>query len=309
MSEDLFEIPSAPSRWSARLSLFAVLLILAALSLHRVFGLATPVAFNVLIVAYAAAALAVALGLYASIGVWRYGKPGAARILVGAGLGLAILVSPAVVIALAKGYPELNDVTTDIADPPHYRALAEVRTGMANPVDYPREAFAELQKKSYPDLEPLLVNRPLAETFDLVVEALNRQHFTVVTEEAPTADDPIGHAEAVDRTLILGFYDDIAVRVKPVDEANSRVDLRSSSRFGRSDFGRNALRLREILREIVARLEATVPAAGTEEQDSPNKKNVKPQKNGGRDGVAARKKQDGAPPSARRAQERKVPPP
>lgn len=302
-------IPKAPSRWSARLSLFALVLIVTALFLHRIFALPTPIAFHVIGVAYGLAALAVVLGLIAAIGIWRDGSPGAARILFGIFLGGLILATPLLLLALARNYPMLNDVTTSPENPPVYRALAGERQGMANPAAYPGEATAALQRKAYPDLVPVEVNRPLADTFDIVLDALRRLHFTIVTEEAPTEDDPVGKTEAVDRTLILGFYDDVAVRVLPSGENGARIDLRSSSRFGRSDYGRNAHRLREIMREIVARLEATVPAGGIPAGDTPNKKSVKPQKSGDQDPKAARKTRDGAPPNVRRAPERRAPPP
>jgi hypothetical protein len=66
--------------------------------------------------------------------------------------------------------------------------------------------------------------------------------------------------EAVDRTLILGFYDDVAIRVAGNDE-QARIDVRSASRYGRHDLGRNADRVRQILKEIIVRLESVVPAA------------------------------------------------
>jgi len=37
--------------------------------------------------------------------------------------------------------------------------------------------------------------------------------------------------------------------------------VRSASRFGRHDLGRNAERVRQVLKEIVMRLESVVPAA------------------------------------------------
>lgn len=309
MSVAMTELPNPASRWSARLALFAVLLIIAGLSLHRVFGLPTPVMFNILIAAFLCAALAVVLGVGAGVSIWRTGAPGAARIFVGLAIGLAILMTPVVVGGLARSYPDLNDVTTDPGNPPRYRALANERRGIANPTEYPAAQFTAVQSKAYPDLAPMLVNRPLPEAFDLVLEAFRRLHYTIVTEEPPTDEDPVGVAEAVDRTLILGFYDDIAVRVTATEGGGTRIDLRSSSRYGRSDFGRNAQRLREIMREIVARLEATVPAAGAAEPDTANKKTVKPPKNGARDPAAARKKRDDVPPNARRGPERKETPP
>jgi hypothetical protein len=82
----------------------------------------------------------------------------------------------------------------------------------------------------------------------------------VVREEGPTAEGGEGTIEAVDRTIVAGFYDDVAIRVTGSD-ATARIDIRSSSRFGRTDFGANAERIRTLMKEIVTRLESTVPVA------------------------------------------------
>ena len=65
----------------------------------------------------------------------------------------------------------------------------------------------------------------------------------------------MGQIEAVDRTLVLGFSDDIVVRVGGRD-GQAKIDVRSASRYGRHDFGRNAERIRGFLRELHARLDA-----------------------------------------------------
>ena len=55
--------------------------------------------------------------------------------------------------------------------------------------------------------------------------------------------------EATDTTLLFGFKDDIVVRVTPSGNG-SRVDVRSLSRVGKSDFGVNANRIRKFLRQL-----------------------------------------------------------
>lgn len=302
--------PHRSSLWCSRLAVFAAVMIAVAVLLHRFFGLPTAVAMNVVAAGFALAALALVLGLGGIIGIWRTGRPGAARIGFGMVLALMILSVPFSVGLLARSYPLLNDVTTDTANPPEFRTLATARSGRANPAKYPGSGFAAVQTESYPDLKPLDVNRPPAETFDLVLEVLKKLQLTIVAEEEPTEENAIGRAEAVDRTLILGFYDDVAVRVTPIgdpDAPQSRIDLRSASRYGRSDFGANAQRMRDMMREIVARLEATVPALG----DAPaaGAKKLKPEKNADREKAGGRTSRDDARSNTRRAPERRVPPP
>ncbi len=310
MSEAPAERPQGASLWCSRLAVFAVVLLAATLLLHRFFGLPTAVALNLVGAGILLAAVAVLLGVIAAIGVWRTGRSGAARIVLGMSLGLAVLALPVTIVLVARSYPTINDLTTDVRDPPAFQTLASLRSGIANPAAYPGAAFAARQAAAYPDLVPLDVNRPPPEVFDLVIDALKRLQMSIVAEQEPTDENPIGRAEAVDRTLILGFYDDIAVRVTPVGDPadpGARIDLRSSSRYGRSDFGANAQRLRSILREIVARLEATVPAPG--EVPTANKRTLKPGQSADREKAVRRKSPDDGPPSTRRAQERKAPPP
>ena len=67
--------------------------------------------------------------------------------------------------------------------------------------------------------------------------------------------------EATDQTLIVGFTDDIVIRVEG-SATRSRIDVRSASRYGTFDFGQNAARVRRFLAEVQARAEATSPVAG-----------------------------------------------
>jgi len=64
----------------------------------------------------------------------------------------------------------------------------------------------------------------------------------------------------VARTPIMGFRDDVVVRIRPEPDG-ARIDARSSSRYGSFDFGTNAARLRSLLSESdVAPARRTTPA-------------------------------------------------
>jgi uncharacterized protein (DUF1499 family) len=260
------------SRWTSRLALFCLVLVIAAFFLHRVFGMPTPVAANVVLTALAGAAVAVLLGIVAGVRIWRDGGDGTARIAVGMFISLALLSGPLVLAALAREYPMLHDVTTDAGSPPPFDVLSLSRSKAENAATYPGAASAKLQAQSYPDLKPMMLNRSQSETFELVVDALKRQKLTIVREQEPNPETGApGFIEAVDRTLVFGLYDDVAIRVTG-NETDARVDLRSASRFGSNDFGQNAERLRLIMKEIVARLEETVPTADGERPERVKRK-------------------------------------
>ena len=56
---------------------------------------------------------------------------------------------------------------------------------------------------------------------------------------------PEGRIEAVARTPIMGFRDDVVIRVRPAPDG-ARIDMRSASRYGRHDLGTNAARIRSL---------------------------------------------------------------
>jgi len=255
---------SALSRWTSRLAMFCLLLVAAAFFLHRLFGMPTPVAANVLMTALAGAAVALILGVAGSIRIWRHGGGGTARIVAGLFIAAFILSGPLVLMAMARGYPAIYDVTTDTTSPPPFDVLGMARTPLENKASYPGAVFGAQQLRAYPDLKPMVLNRSQSEAFELVVDALKRQGLGIVRQQEPNAENGTpGFIEAVDRTLILGLYGDVAVRVSGTAE-EARVDLRSASRYGSADLGSNAERLRTIMKEIVARMEETIPTADGE---------------------------------------------
>ena len=253
----------AIARWTTRVALFSCLLSLVALAAHRFGPMPTLTAFNLVVIAFAGAVLALMLGFVAAVVIWREGSMGALRVTLGVALALGLLGWPAAFLPAYRSLPAINDISTDANSPPKFVDLVKVRGPGSNPATYPIQ-FAKLQAEAYPDLKPMFIDRPLEETFEIAREAVFRQKMTIVREQPPEPrPGKPGQIEATDRTAIFGLYDDIVVRVDG-DSARSRIDIRSASRFGRHDLGRNAERMRRLMREIVARLEATVPSASGE---------------------------------------------
>lgn len=254
-----FIAPDAPpplARWTSRVAFFSLGLLGTAVFMHRLFATPTPIAINIVVTAFIGAGVALLLALAAGVQIWRTGKPGTPRVFVGSLVGLGLLVWPLFYLPQFEGLPYLYDVTTDTQSPPAFVALAKEH-GQAR-LDYPKR-FAKPQAEAYPDLRPLVIDRGAEEAFELTTDALRRLKIKIVREEPPQKGGK-GYIEAVDRTLVFGFYDDVVVRIQG-DTHSSKIDLRSASRYGRHDMGRNAERLRRILKEVVARLEATVPTA------------------------------------------------
>lgn len=257
--------PSFFSRWTSRVAVFSAVLLATAAFLHRLFGLPTPIAENLTVVAFAGAGLSLAMAIAATIGIWRTGRPGTARVVFAVLVSLALLLWPLVFLPRYQSLPNINDVSTDVNNPPAFSEIAKLRQPGSNPVTYPGLDFGRKQLAAYPDIKPIEIDRSADEVFGLAAEAAKRMKLEVVHQEPiDTEAGRPGYIEIADRTLILGLQDDVVIRVTG-NEQHARLDVRSASRYGGHDLGRNAERVRLILKEIVTVMESTVPAARTEQ--------------------------------------------
>lgn len=248
--------------WSSRLSLFALALLVVDWGLHRTGTLSTPVALTVAGVAFGAAALGILAGVSGAVSIWIRGRKGAGRLATGLITGGLLWLGLLAAVPTFMALPPVNDISTDTTNPPKYVALLKERGAGANSMVYAGERVARLQLLAYPDLRTFVVDRSADEVFDLAVRAAAGRKglgWKIITEEPPTLRPAKpGVIEATERTTLVGFTDDIVIRVSG-SEVEARVDIRSSSRFGQHDFGANAGRVRRFIRELQARLEATQP--------------------------------------------------
>jgi uncharacterized protein (DUF1499 family) len=164
-------------------------------------------------------------------------------------IGLALLAYPSYLAVKATRLPMIADITTDPIDPPRFDAIARLRTRLANPVAYAGLYAAELQKTAYPDIAPLDTDASLQTTYDATMAVITKRRWQVINTRAPAPGRREALIEAVARTPIMGFRDDIAIRIRQTARG-SRVDVRSASRYGRHDFGANAARVRVLLADV-----------------------------------------------------------
>jgi uncharacterized protein (DUF1499 family) len=262
--------PLAPSffaRWTSRIAVFSAVLLATAIFLHRLFSLPTPIAENLAGVAFLGAGLSLLMSVLATIGIWRTGRPGTPRIVFAVLVSLGLMLWPLIFLPKYEGLPSIYDVTTDMTNPPPFVEIAKLRPPGSNPVEYAGPSFGRKQLAAYPDIKPIEIDRSADEVFELAVEAIKRLKMEIVHQEAPdVASGRPGLIEIADRTLILGLYDDVAIRVAGADR-RARVDVRSASRYGSHDLGRNADRVRQILKETVVVMESTVPPARVEQPE------------------------------------------
>lgn len=261
--------------WARRVALFFVQLLILTVLLHRFASLTTPAALNLIAVSIAGLLIAIAMAVASIVRIWFGGQTGAAQafaaILI-ACLGLAV---PLFYLSHAALLPRLTDVETTPDEPLDFKMLATMRPADANPITEPDATAVEAQVNAYPDIGPMVIERSAPEVFSIVHEAIERLGWTVVVNEAP-GETGIGRIEATDRTLIMGFTDDVLVQVKG-DDAHATIDVRSVSRYGWHDLGANAARIRKLFDEVTAALEKgekTVLEQAAPKEESADKKDV-----------------------------------
>lgn len=135
--------------------------------------------------------------------------------------------------------PMINDISTDLDDPPQFLHL--------DVPPYP-DANASVQRDGYPDLAGIVLPAPPAEAFERARDAAIDLDWRIGSADAP-GEDGNARLEAVATTPLFRFRDDVVVRLRAEGDG-TRIDLRSRSRIGRHDLGANARRIRDFLDRV-----------------------------------------------------------
>ncbi|MCB9737518.1 MAG: DUF1499 domain-containing protein [Deltaproteobacteria bacterium] len=184
-----------------------------------------------------------AIGLLLGLVALARGRRRRARRAVSVGL-----VAPVVVVAFwlhLGGAPAINDVTTDLDDPPRLVTAGDAA------VPFPADTAA-VHREAYGDLRPLITSIPPARALAAAATAVRQGEDDGLALIA--VDEARGEVRATATSGVFGFVDDVTVRVRAHDGGGARVDVRSRSRQGRGDLGVNAQRVRALLQAIASQL-------------------------------------------------------
>jgi uncharacterized protein (DUF1499 family) len=242
--------PSRLAIWSRRIALFSLAATFIAIIVVRSGALEIVPALSTLGGALALAMLAILLAFGAAVSIWKDGVGGIGEAVTGLLIGLALIAYPLYVGVKAYKLPAIYDITTDPIDPPRFDAIARLRPRDANPATYAGLYTAEQQRTAYSDIEPDMTSVSPQEAYDAAMKVITKRKWHVVDARPPQGTAPRdGLIEAIARTPILGFRDDVAVSVRATHEG-ARIDVRSASRYGRHDLGTNAARVRSLIEDI-----------------------------------------------------------
>ncbi len=180
-------------------------------------------------------------------------------------IGVAVAYVPVRLFweARSQNYPPIHDITTDTEHAPEFVAVLPLRGDKANSViyddkflpknrlagSYGGKHFSEVQAEFYPDIQTLILPVPVSRVFDVAVQVAEDQGWEIVA-----VDPQEGRIEATATTFWFGFKDDVVIRLV-AQGGQTRLDMRSSSRVGMSDFGVNAKRVRAYLAALSSRFQ------------------------------------------------------
>jgi uncharacterized protein (DUF1499 family) len=241
---------SGLASWARNLAVFSVVAVVVSILIVRFGFLEMKPALATFFGALGLAILSILISLAAFAAIWQNGSRGMSRILLALVIDVMVLAYPAYLVLQYRKLPPIHDITTDPIDPPRFDALARLRTGDgANTAVYAGLYSAEQQRQAYPDIEPVDLETPVQRAYQITLQLVNKRKWLVIDERPPQPPRQIGHIEAVARTPIMGFREDVSIRVAP-DGEDSRVDIRSSSRYFESDLGSNAARVAKLIDDL-----------------------------------------------------------
>ncbi|MEH2567663.1 DUF1499 domain-containing protein [Bradyrhizobium sp. AZCC 2289] len=241
---------SSLATWARNLAIFSLVAVVVSIIIVRFGFLEMKPALATFFGALACAGLSILVGLAAFAAIWQNGSRGMSRILLALLIDAVILAYPAYLGLQYRRLPPIHDITTDPIDPPRFEALARLRSGEgANSAVYTGLYSAEQQRQAYPDIETVELEVPVQRAYDVALQLVAKRKWLVIDERPPQLPRRIGRIEAVARTPIMGFREDVSIRVTP-DGEDSRVDIRSASRYFDSDLGSNAARVTKLIDDI-----------------------------------------------------------
>jgi uncharacterized protein (DUF1499 family) len=233
--------------WARRCAVFALAVTVLVIVIVRQGWIELDPSIAAVTGALGIAGAAIVLGLAAMVTIWREGIEGVRPALAAIVIGVGLLAYPAYLGVRYVRTPPIHDVTTDAGDPPRFDQVAKLRP--RGTLDYAGAAVAARQRAAYPDIEPLQVNASVQLAFEAASSVVSKRKWNVILNRAPQTGRRDGQIEAVARTPILGFREDVVVRVRGAPDG-ARIDVRSASRYPGHDLGSNAARVRSLIDDI-----------------------------------------------------------
>ena len=210
------------------------------------FGMtASIIGFQIFLLGFFVSAVGLIIGMIAILVTWlsKSRRIALSRAVFGTVLSAIVFLPVANVIAHTRRYPPINDIATDVNNPPEFVHAQEQPANQGHDMKYNPGKYAPIQQAApaYKDLAPFKSNMPPDDLFKKV---------QIIAGEVPGwqityNDSKTRTLEGVATSQLFRFKDDFVIRVEAApDGAGSIVEMRSKSRDGRGDLGVNYNRIK-----------------------------------------------------------------
>ena len=141
-------------------------------------------------------------------------------------------------------YPRINDISTNIKNPPFFVAALNAVANQKRDMSFP-EKNGEIICERYPNVRPLLLEESLEQVFQRIETLAKIQFGWAITRSDTTTYTLEGEVT----TSLFRFVDDFVITVSE-QEGKALINMRSKSRDGLVDTGKNAQRIQMFFEQL-----------------------------------------------------------
>ena len=146
------------------------------------------------------------------------------------------------IIAL-KSNPVINDISTNYDDFIEFKIYKN--HNLFTDEHILLQKYGGFNKPNSKIISFQVINKTLAEVFNASQNIINEMGLKITYSNLEE-----GLIEAVDSSFWYGFKDDIIIRTEKLISDEIKVDVRSASRIGKSDFGINSMRIKDFYQRL-----------------------------------------------------------
>ena len=150
-------------------------------------------------------------------------------------------------IASLKSNPVINDISTNYDDFIEFKMYKN--HNLFTDEHILLQKYGGFNKPNSKIISFQVINKTLAEVFDVSQNSINEMGLKITYSNLEE-----GLIEAVDSSFWYGFKDDIIIRTEKLISGEIKVDVRSASRIGKSDFGINSMRIKDFYQRLEFKL-------------------------------------------------------
>jgi uncharacterized protein (DUF1499 family) len=185
------------------------------------------------------------IGIFATRNPMR--APARPRAVVGTILGLFVVAPVVWTIVTTSKYPAINDISTDVDNPPEFVHASELAPNHGRDMKYDKVKYAARQQQGYGVVEPL----KMPESPDDAFRTVQKKAAEIPAWQITATDPQTRTIEGYCTSGLFHFQDDFVIQVRQ-DPAGSGslLEMRSKSRDGVGDLGVNYKRIKRFFAKV-----------------------------------------------------------